>query len=44
MLAYIAAAYFSTISILLILLIVTLKQYLNKKNEFAIKSSKADKK
>jgi len=44
MTAYIASAYISTISILLIVLIVTLKQYLDKKNEFARKSNKANKK
>lgn len=40
MLQYIAAAYITTISIMLIVFIITLKQYLDKKADFARKSNK----
>jgi hypothetical protein len=40
MIEYIAAAYISTISIMLIVFIATIKQFLKKKAEFASKSKK----
>ena len=43
MTAYIAAAYITTAGIMLAVFIVTLKQYLKKKAEFASKSNKKEK-